>query len=117
MNEEEARETVKFLAGVFNIPTPSLRWSYRIKNGVAPKCTSIVIGPKCWRGVEDTLLHEFAHVLDKALTGHVHHSRSFWHILEAVVLAWYRNVKDYDWSTEYKRGRRHGRRLLQKKEA
>ena len=110
MTEPEAKEILGLLAKEFKISVPNLSWTNQAKRGRAFTWgqNRIAIGPRCWRGPEAALLHEFTHILCWRLTGsHIRscdHTEYFWRMLEKVSLAWYGNDNAYPWNTEYKRG-------------
>lgn len=112
MNKLEALEAIKLLSQEFKIIEPNLVWSLRAINGLAYGSKySIVIGPKCWRGVEPALLHEFAHIVTYRKNHVMGHRELFWQILTSVCQAWYGSNEKYPWDTEYKHGQVfHGRR-------
>ncbi len=108
---------LSLLSQEFDIIEPRLSWSNRAKNGLAYGMgqNRISCGPKCWRGVEDALLHEFTHILAWRKSGlsisQVGHTEFFWIMLEKVCMAWYNNPNKYNWDNEYKRGQIwHGKR-------
>jgi predicted SprT family Zn-dependent metalloprotease len=112
MTKPDVLEAVLLLASEFNIPTPSLKWNERTRNGVAnPRKNSISLGHLAWRGVQDCMLHEFAHILAFQRHGKVkNHGKEFKTCLEEVIIAWLGDVRKYGWKTEYKYVVEHGRR-------
>lgn len=120
----DAQEAIKLLSAEFRIIPPYLSWSNRAKRGWAftwgKHGNRIAVGPRCWRGPEATLLHEFAHILAWRRTGsHIKspgHNEFFWRMLEKVVLAWYGNFDAYPWDTEYLRGQQFAGKAKAKKE-
>ena len=96
----------------FNIPAheiPILVWSRRTTNGrfrwrgPLPGNWKLIIGPRCWRGWELALLHEFAHYLvHRSSSREQSHGKRFHYELTRIAAAWYGDAARYDWSTEYR---------------
>lgn len=110
LTEQEAREALDILQKWFETPRFNLQWSARTKRGRAYYRRGVIkVGPQCWRGTTDSLLHEFAHLLafhyafrrGCPLDGRGH-GRTFHHALHQVVGAWYGDGSKYGWATEYK---------------
>lgn len=115
MNYFQARETVELLSSVFNITAPELRWSERDARGHANYVfNTITIGPKIseWKSMEDTVLHEFTHILTyhrtpKILKSRIkfrvwQHGKMFQENLIEVILSWYGDISRYDFKgSEY----------------
>jgi len=119
MTKEDAQAMLDLLCGAFNIPQirqPLLRWhrgvvrgtyraSFTWRKGLLTK--RITLGPRCWRGVENSMLHEFAHFLEyyrHPVSGKSHHGPAFIEELRNVTEAWHNGDSSrYDWSTEYRR--------------
>lgn len=94
----------------FKIKEPVLKWT-RTSTGICDVYTSVLyIGPYCWRGVIDSLLHEFAHFYNFDLYRLHTHNPTYWECLDKVVTYWYRNPRNYNWRTEYKSGHNYALR-------
>ena len=107
LTEKEAQEALVFLAQKFKIPLPELRWYKRARRGWAYVLSNMLItGPNCWRGVTDSLLHEFSHILNFKRQGKRRapppHDYRFFETLIDVTTAWYGNPIKYNWITEYR---------------
>lgn len=94
------------MAKKFRIPAPSLNWSNRETRGSADYYDySIKVGPKCWKGIITTLVHEFAHFLSyqrlNCICSPRPHNRQFVDALWDVAAAWYGDPAHYDWEREY----------------
>lgn len=110
LTENKAREALTLLARIFKVPVPSLLWSTRTRRGHT-FCISneIRVGPHC---VTDTLLHEFAHILNFRRLGcrvlrnaggrRAGHDWRFVDALVDTAAAWYGDPARYGWSREYK---------------
>lgn len=104
---QEARDLLEILATEFNVPVPALRWSFRSKKGLAYlQEWTISCGPLTWRGVTNSLLHEFAHLLyyhrNPILAQMRPHGKGFIETLHEVAEAWHGDARKYGWLTEYK---------------
>ncbi len=103
-DKAQAQEIIDLLCMEFKVRKPNLDWSMHSRNGrYFKRYYRLVCGPHAWRGVVNCLLHEFAHhvnYLSNPLS--LPHSKSFHSILTKVVIAWYGNVREYSWSTEYR---------------
>lgn len=86
---------------------PKLRWSDRASAGVYYPSwkgyPTVVLGPRVWRGLEFTMVHEYAHFIAYTLYDCKGHGPGFIRALREVAIAWYGNEIDYDWKREYKR--------------
>lgn len=107
MTHAEAREALDILSKWFEVPRVDLVWSTRTTRGRAAYFGNTVkIGPRCWRGTTDSLLHEFSHLLavrfarKRGLDGRGH-GEEFRHRLHEVAAAWYGDPSRYGWRTEY----------------
>lgn len=101
--KRQAEEILEKLTERFQIIAPTLRWNRGTKNGrCSKKDWSVTVGPNCWRGWRDCLLHEFAHLVAFDQVGEHHHDRRFLPILVNVVTNYGGNVKNYAWHTEYR---------------
>ncbi len=104
MEEREVREALHRLSATFGITPPALEWSSHPKNGVYYYLRhEIAIGPRVWRGVLPTFLHEFAHALAWQRVGFASkgHGTHFLLALHDTVTAWYGDPAQYDWASEY----------------
>lgn len=116
MTRDQAREVVALIAECFGVQPPTLRWSLRARNGLfLVQRRQIVVGPRCWRGVEATLLHEMAHhVLHHERRGLRRgggrqcdiHGPAFSDTLHRIAEHWYGTAIRYPWDTEYASVRR-----------
>lgn len=85
------------------IDTPKLKWSSGRRRGIYLKSEkAILIGPKAWNGVADTLLHCLAH----AVVEHYHvveslHGLSFLNSLWTMTLLYYNDPTRYGWYCEH----------------
>ena len=112
MTETEAILAIQCLTRAFRLGAPpTLRWSARDRRGHARLGDRITVGPRCWRGVEDTLLHEVAHIMTFRRGGNAReHSERFYLHLVAIVQEHYGDSRRYGWATEYKRLKARARR-------
>lgn len=113
MERHEAERDLAKLAEHFQIPAPVLTWCGTRNGRYRPTNHEIFIGPKAWRGVASNVVHEFAHYLHHKRhmamfpVPHVRprlrpHGSGFHRALLDTVLAYYPNVMDYPWATEYR---------------
>ncbi len=117
LTQQQAEEGLAKLALNFGIPKPRLSWTNQAKNGRAWNIHNrIALGPRCWRGTTNSLLHEFAHILSwqrqrQALraagfaTPNVvfGHGRHFIDTLIDVVEFWFQgDLSKYGWFSEYR---------------
>lgn len=106
MSFDEATEAIVLLCREFDIEAPVISWSGRAKRGrYYSKHQRIALGPNCWRGVEYSMLHEFAHHLQYTRGGKMHDEK-FWTALRDVTTAWFGNPAKYHWHSEYKTGQK-----------
>lgn len=112
------QEVANILAAEFNIFPPKVVVGGRRKKGAAyyPSIQTIYIPfAGTWRGTEHSLLHEFAHhLVDSQFDWRLMraHGPDFMKALRSVVLAWFGNIDDYNWATEYRSIRAwHDRRV------
>lgn len=118
LTRAEVQEVIAVLAVEFDMPIPKLRWSIRSTRGRAMYVRSkslyvISMGPCVWRGTTNCLLHEFAHCLDRVRNGRMNgHNGYYMAALRDTVLAWFGNLSQYDWDSEYTSVSAYGRRLL-----
>jgi hypothetical protein len=119
MTKAEANEALYILAKWFEINRPFLVWSIRTTRGRASWSRRCVkVGPKCWRGTTDSLLHEFAHLfaMESSLKRYgtiepgCGHGPAFWHAMHMVAAAWCGDPSKYGWATEYRSGFAYARR-------
>ncbi len=120
-----ALEALARLSAHFDITPPALRWSERSRKGHAYWVRNVVsLGWLAWRGLENSLLHEFAHILWFHRYGWMRqapvrllwpktHGDEFKKTLLDVVVFWYDgDASQYAWDTEYpsvaKFGWQHG---------
>lgn len=69
MTRDDAETVVRLLCSEFGVPRPLLTWTLAARRGRYYRGGAkdplrkgrIAIGPRCWRGVEPTLMHELAH--------------------------------------------------------
>jgi len=109
MNKKQAEEIVSLLSAEFQI-CPRVKYSKRATRGhYFPSSNTILIGPRCWRSTETTIIHEFAHALCDAQHGRIKAGRkTVWHgpafarCLLDTISAWYGNNSTYPWNSEYK---------------
>ena len=106
LHKHEAEELLQILASHFGIPTPNLSWTFRSKRGWANyRKWNISSGPLAWRGTTNSLLHEFAHLLNHkrnpAEADRRPHGKAFIATLYEVIEAWHGNASQYSWGTEY----------------
>lgn len=116
MTREEATEAITLLAKEFRIQRPRLFWTRKASRGRARYRKYVITsGPNCWRGTEQSLIHEFAHMLTyKRYGAHVaQHGEEFRYCLWHVVIAWFGNPSRYAWDNEYKRVGQFGKQRLQ----
>lgn len=100
LHKHEAEELLAILAAHFDVPVPTLRWSFRGNCGRAYlQEWAISAGPLAWRGVTNSLLHEFAHLLNHkrnpAEAGKRPHGKA------EVAEVWHGDASKYGWGTEY----------------
>lgn len=115
MDEKQVRDAVQKLATHFNVPAPTVSWRANTtrgryyarepKRGVFNRVW-ISLGPNTWRGVEASMIHEFAHYLQHARGGFEvdkcqGHGPAFHRALTDVAQFYYGDAAKYDWSTEY----------------
>jgi hypothetical protein len=114
MTRRESERLILILSEHFKIKPPSLLWRAGTKRGKANKRNwRISSGPDVWRGQENSLLHEFAHIL------HYHrgflggpHGDVFQYILWEVVCAWHGDPSLYGWQKEYANVSKFGLRRI-----
>jgi len=119
MDKHQAAVMISVLSAKFNIPKPNYKLLPSGKNGrYSPGRNLIWIGMKCWYGIENIILHEFAHALTNARYGVIKTSkyRTEWHgakfarCLIEIIDVWYGNQEKYCWGKEYKSLRAYGPR-------
>lgn len=106
---ERLQEIADILAAEFNVSSPKVVYSGRRVACYHPFLRHIRF-PKMgsWRGVEFTMVHEFAHHLfevtlsPEAKRRTRHHGPEFQVKLFKVARAWFGDVTRYSWKTEYK---------------
>lgn len=120
MTKQKAESIVNEISCALGCPRPKLIWSPRTTRGRGYH-RWIKIGPRCWRGTINSLIHEFAHHLhyhrnfqlrhrdrDEKSHGHAFYV-ALWDVVNAAQNLGY----EYNWLTEYKSIRRtriiHGR--------
>lgn len=113
-----AAAALRELAIAFNVATPGLQWSAtrrgKYRWGWQGQVGTVILGPNVWRGWH-TLVHEFAHHLDRErqkatptamamfrFGRRKHHGDSFSRALVDTVKVAYRDVNEYAWGTEYR---------------
>lgn len=100
LTQAEAREALDILAKWFETKTVNLRWMDRTRRGHAYYKQGLVsIGPNCWRGTTDSLLHEFSHIL-------------CWRLGQQRRMRQHNtaNPRQYGWHTEYANIRAYAKR-------
>jgi len=109
MSRTEAAEMILLLSSALGVSAPGMRWSDRARRGRYGLVSMlIVVGPRCWRGAEASILHEFAHHVVNVRNpyrwergGRInHHGPDFIEALRLVVSEWY-GMASYPWGTEY----------------
>lgn len=112
MTKEDALEMLATLAAWFNVSVPKLRWNERTRNGqYSYRLQTISCGHLAWRGVTNSLLHEFSHHL-ACIRGDKGHGKGFKQALWDVVVAYFGNPQRYDWATEYVSVKAYGKRKI-----
>jgi len=106
---ERLQEIADLLATEFNVSPPKVVFSRRRVACYHPFFRWIkfpMMGS--WRGVEFTMVHEFAHHLfemtlpPKIKMRSRHHGPQFRDLLHKVAAAWYGDPDRYNWGSEYK---------------
>ena len=118
MLKTQIQEMIALLAAEFKIGEPRLVFTKSTNGSYFPGAHRIKIGLKSWRGIENLVLHEFAHALSNTRYGIIKISkyRTEWHgsrfaqCLIEIVDAWYGDQSKYSWNTEYKSLRAYGPR-------
>ena len=119
MEKTQIQEMVALLAAEFKIGEPKLVFTRSRIGSYAPWSNRIKIGLKSWRGIENLILHEFAHALTDFRYGRIRrtpYGKAIWHgpefakCLIEIINAWYGDQAKYDWDTEYRSLRAYGPR-------
>ena len=102
---EEARETIEILSAHFKIPMPKIVLGRR-RNCTLPRRHIIRLCPNSRSTLSwtDTVLHEFAHVLNYQQNGSARgriHQKGFFHALVDTIRAWRGDIHRYAWEKEY----------------
>jgi hypothetical protein len=110
-------EMVALLSTEFGINAPSITFTRSCTGTYYSRRHRIAIGMTPWRGIENTVLHEFAHALANILYGRIRrtpfgktirHGPEFAHCLIEIINAWYGDQVKYPWDTEYKNLQAYG---------
>lgn len=108
MTRNPPKYIIKALASLskhFNLKNIKIIWTLDTRRGEANVLLKyIYIGPKCWRKLPDSFLHEFAHLYNYKLYNGTRHDITYWTSLEEVVRFYYKDPTKYKWRTEYKSG-------------
>ena len=102
MDEDGAREMLALLSPEFGVPPPRLRWIMGARAWYYYNLREIRVGPNSWGGVENCVIHEFAHHVAQSLDGNYGHRGRFFEYLCEVARVWYGDESRYGWSYEYK---------------
>src|SRR5258708_5287487 len=112
LTEQQVELILAELAHYFGIPKPKLSWSNRATVGRAWMLhNKIALGPKCWRGATNSLLHEFAHILQgrRLFAGKQMHNGSIGHgqdfitaLFDTVEYYFKGDQTRYGWLSEYR---------------
>lgn len=92
------------LSDHYLIPTPSINWAPVERATTTIATNTINVGSNAWMGVENTIIHEYAHVLSWCYLNHYKHGPIFWRSLLDITSFLYGDPKLYSWSCEYKAG-------------
>lgn len=99
------QEIANILAAEFNIKPPLVSINSRRRGAsYTPMFRRINIPfAGSWRGTENSMVHEFAHHLVNVRSPRARpHGSEFIRALAEVSAAWYGDIHQYDWKTEYK---------------
>jgi hypothetical protein len=111
------RKAVRTLAAIFGIPTPRVVITRNKSSSAYMSRNEIRIGRRDWHGMENAMLHEFAHILHHArvkyppLAARFYHNRGFFSALCRVIIAWRGTARRYPWHKEYRHVWRRAYRL------
>lgn len=107
-----AKEMIDILSNHFGIKSPVVKQHNKISNGGYALPIKNVIVISLWSSYwkhEDTLLHEFAHILCHNKYGRIKHGvkriihgQEFRDCLLSVIMVWYNDIEKYQWNKEYK---------------
>lgn len=99
----EAIALVTLLAEHFKVAPPNLAICAGDKSLYHPPSRTIFLAASPWRGMTNSVLHEFAHVLAFGRNPfHLdEHGQPFQEALVEVAAFHYGDPKHYDWTTEY----------------
>lgn len=114
-DEASARLYLDALTRRFQTSPVQLDWS-RTKRGHYTynwaRGGVIKLGPNCWTGLKQALVHEFAHHLHWEKRHEINHGRAFKRALMQVAKFAYASPGDYCWEHEYKTVAAYGARRL-----
>ncbi len=106
---ERLTEIAAILSAEFNVEPPRIELRHKRGASYQPFFRVILFPVRgSWRGVEITMLHEFAHHLHQMTVPweqrkhHRHHGPVFRDLLHKVAASWYGDAGRYEWGTEYK---------------
>lgn len=102
-DEQKIKSVLDGLADRFQVSRPKLCYSAITRRGrYYYRGERILIGPRCWRGIEQSLVHEFAHHLATKRHGDCGHNARFIAALFDTAAAHFVDPTKYLWRTEYK---------------
>src|SRR3970040_961429 len=94
-------EIITLLSDAMKVRKPKWEWCERRVSQYRIREETIRLSRRDWHGIEDALLHEFAHHVTWVRNRTCYHDLWFCQALAEAVELWYSNVKRYGWNKEY----------------
>ncbi len=108
LEQKRIEDLNELLASEFKVPVCPIKWTGTRRGRFVFHqwlgWHELRLGRRCWRGLDNSLVHEFAHYLcfiNGERAKRMSHKEDFYRRLKQVVQVYFADIKKYAWNTEY----------------